>query len=315
MIRYACLGLLLAVLLQTATASNQLRLVVWNVENLFDCQDDSLRLDEEFLPTSPRRWTPARYWRKVQDVARVLMALGQDRPPELVALCEVENDSVMRDLTQRSLLRSLGYHHVMTSGSDPRGINVALLYQPSRFRLLGSRSLRVPSESHGHSPTRDVLYAWGIIPGGDTLHLAVCHLPSRRGAKPRAKAHRQLAAHLIRTLTDSLGAERLVAVAGDFNAPPHDPLFRLFGGLHDLAPQKRRPHLGTYRFQGEWQWIDHVLVSPPLLRRCTLPVLFTEPWVMQPLGEGPDFQPRRTYAGPNYLGGVSDHLAFYIDIE
>ena len=114
--------LLLGVLPGMARGQDRLRLVVWNVENLFDCHDDSLTRDEEFLPDSPRHWTKARYWHKLQDVARVVLAMGHEGPPELVALCEVENDSVMRDLTHRSLLRSLGYRYVLTTGSDLRGI-------------------------------------------------------------------------------------------------------------------------------------------------------------------------------------------------
>ena len=59
-------------------------------------------------------------------MARVITAVGEWNPPALVGLCEVENDSVLRDLTRRSPLKELSYRYVMTSSPDLRGIDVAL---------------------------------------------------------------------------------------------------------------------------------------------------------------------------------------------
>lgn len=36
--------------------------VEYNVENLFDTVHDEGKQDTEFLPSSPRHWTPRRYW-------------------------------------------------------------------------------------------------------------------------------------------------------------------------------------------------------------------------------------------------------------
>ena len=106
-------------------------LVQLNCENLFDCRHDSLKDDHEFLPEAYRRWTPSRYWKKLNRIGQEIVACGgegkQWRLPDLVALCEVENDSVLRDLTHRSLLRTARYEYVMTNSPDVRGIDVALL--------------------------------------------------------------------------------------------------------------------------------------------------------------------------------------------
>ena len=82
-----------------------------NCENLFDCRHDSLQQDTEYLPASYRHWTHYRYWRKVNRVGQEIMACGETPEglsvPDLVALVEVENDSVLFDLTRRSILLSL----------------------------------------------------------------------------------------------------------------------------------------------------------------------------------------------------------------
>ena len=102
-----------------------------NCENLFDCNHDSLKNDTEFLPDGSYRWTRTRYWRKLNHIGQAVLACGDGQDgwqlPDMVALCEVENDTVMRDLTRRSLLRSARYEYVMTDSPDERGIDVALM--------------------------------------------------------------------------------------------------------------------------------------------------------------------------------------------
>lgn len=125
------------------------RVMFYNVENLFDCRHDSLKEDREFLPDGEKKWTPSRYWRKLDALSKVVAAVGEERLPDLVGLCEVENDSVLFDLTRRSSLRALGYRYVATHSPDVRGIDVALLYQPGSFRLLESHEIPVPSAEAG----------------------------------------------------------------------------------------------------------------------------------------------------------------------
>ena len=118
-----------------------------NCENLFDCRHDSLKHDEQFLPSSDYHWTPNRYWKKVNRIGQTILSCGESNDgwslPDLVALCEVENDSCLVDLTKRSLLRKARYDYVMTHSPDERGIDVALLYSPFTFQLLQSYSIRI----------------------------------------------------------------------------------------------------------------------------------------------------------------------------
>lgn len=303
----------------TAWCGTPLRIVSWNVENLFDCRHDTLKNDFEFLPQSRRQWTWGRYWRKVNDVSRVIMDIGGDRPPALVALQEVENDSVMVALTRRGSLRSLGYEYIITDSPDQRGVDVALLYQPMQFRLVGWESVRLRINEKKQRPTRDLLHAWGSIPSGDTLHVVVCHLPSQLGGRKSKRLRRQAVAQLYQ-MADSLlcaNPNRALVVMGDFNAPAHDSSLRQ---LHELSPRllpitptKRWSADGTYRFQKTWSWIDQMWVSQSLQQRVSQPRLFSQPWMQRQLTDG-SWMPRRTYGGPTYMGGVSDHVPFYVDI-
>ena len=191
-----------------------------NCENLFDTVHDSLKNDMEFLPDGSYHWTRTRYWKKVNHLSQEIIALGELNPrgddlqseslqneqraeqgmpiynkgidwclPDMIALCEVENDSAMIALTKRSLLRKAGYEYVMTSSPDERGIDVALMYQPMSFRLLNHHSIRV-KRLPDMRPTRDILYAKGVLISDDTLHVFVVHAPSRRGGEEASRPYR-----------------------------------------------------------------------------------------------------------------------------
>ena len=118
-------------------AQTRLTIVELNTENLFDTRHDTLKNDYEFLPDSPRHWTRTKYWQKLNRIGQTIIACGEDSSgwtlPDIVGLCEVENDSVLFDLTRRSLLRKARYEYVMTASNDARGIDVALLYSPFSF--------------------------------------------------------------------------------------------------------------------------------------------------------------------------------------
>ena len=203
--------LFLAVLpVQALAQGARLTVVELNVENLFDTHHDSLKRDEDFLPEGRYRWTPSRYWRKLNRLGQTIIACGADTTrwelPDLVALCEVENDTVLHDLTRRSLLRRAGYEYVMTDSPDERGIDVALLYSPFSFRLLYSDTLRVAPPRERFRPTRDVLHACGQLATGDTLHVFVVHAPSRRGGERASRPYRMAVAHRISETIDTLSA-------------------------------------------------------------------------------------------------------------
>ena len=316
-----------------------------NAENLFDTSHDSLKNDADWLPDGRQRWTPARYWRKVNHVAQELLACVGDGLPDLVALVEVENDSVLHALTRRSLLRSAGYEYLMTESPDVRGIDVALLYQPLSFRPLCYDALSVVPLS-GMRPTRDILYVQGETlhhthggagaagaAGGagaagflrrDTLHVFVVHAPSRFGGEARTRPFRRQVAERLAAAVDALPAGARIIVAGDFNDPADAPALQFLEqhGLHNItrhAPALRSAAgdsavdvRGTYRYQGRWESIDHILVSAPLVGAVEQAAVLAAPFLLEADGRHGGRRPRRTYVGPRYQRGFSDHLPLIV---
>jgi len=310
-LRLATLSFLISHLSFSPIGAQSLTLVELNCENLFDCSHDSLKQDQEWLPASVRQWTPARYWRKVNSIGQEIISCSTESLPDLVALVEVENDSVLRDLTRRSLLRNAGYEFLMTSSPDVRGIDVALLYQPFSFRPVCYECLGIrPLE--GMRPTRDILYVRGETQRGDTLHVFVVHAPSRFGGEKATRANRRIVMERL------IGAIRLlppgasVIVAGDFNDYADSPSLQFLEqhGLCNISRRAQGSHgaQGTYRYEGRWQSIDHILVSPSLLGTVDSVYVNDAPFLLEEDKTYGGLRPLRTYHGYRYQRGFSDHL-------
>lgn len=311
-------------------AQTVFRIMEYNVENLFDLQHDTGHSDQEFLPEGNKRWNAYKYWKKQQSISRVVAAVGERHIPDLIVLCEIENDTVIRDLCKRSSLRTLGYRSIQTASEDKRGIDVAVLYQPGRFRLLQADTIRIASQQQGFRPTRDILYVQGKIVTGDTLHLIACHFPSKYDGTRAVDRHRMLAAQTLASVGDSIfrrNASANIVVTGDFNAGPNENVFRKsilkeirWHVLPSRSMNVRQDVRGTYRYQGHWGSLDHFIVSESLLSSDSR--LFLSDSVAhiadysflleRDLKYG-GFKPFRTYLGPRYQGGYSDHLPLFID--
>ena len=325
---------------QTASDTVVFRIASYNVENLFDCRHDSLHDDYEFLPQATRHWTYAKYRKKLDNLARVITALGGWTPPALVALCEVENDHVLRDLTRYSALRNNGYRYLLTQSNDLRGIDVALIYQRALFKPICQQSLRVEMPHKASRPTRDILYVSGLLLNGDTLDVLVGHFPSRRGGAKQSAPYREKAALCIKTFTDSLFRIRQraqIIVMGDFNDYPHSPLIQknlqakcpppspalpdeksLYHLLANQAAKSK--HRGSYKYQGAWQWLDHIVVSGSLICQDApfhtaehRAGVFAPPFLLTEDSKYGGMQPFCTYYGMKYQGGYSDHLPVYAE--
>ena len=289
-----------------------------NCENLFDTRHDCLRHDEEYRPASALRWTPQRYWRKLNHIGKAILSCGEldsgMMVPDMVILTEVENDSVMRDLTRRSLLRGAGYSYVMTSGPDIRGIDVALMFSPYAFRLINSHAIRVEPPS-GFRPTRDILYASGELISGDTLHVFALHAPSRRGGEAATRIYRMQVAQRVAEAVDSVrhcNQHPLILIAGDFNDYTGDASLQFLEthGVREVSAQASGRHgaMGTYRYHGVWASLDHVLCNAALTAHLHSCYVNDMPFLLVDDEKFGGKKPRRNYLGPKYLNGYSDHL-------
>ena len=118
----------------------------YNVENLFDTEDDPETDDDEFTPNGPMRYTNEIYRKKLHNIATVLQVLGDKKNKEGIALlgmAEVENDRVLNDLLSQPEIKDRGYRYVWYDSNDPRGIDVALVYNPAYFTVISSKPLHV----------------------------------------------------------------------------------------------------------------------------------------------------------------------------
>ena len=171
----------------------------------------------------------------------------------------------------------------------------------------------------------------------------VNHHPSKYGGAAESEPRRRIAVERLRFLVDSLaaiGIDRIIA-GGDFNDTPDNPVFRLLEpALAPMHMELFRRGLGTIKYDGKWDLIDHIYVSPALLdapmsapasdsssgeanrqtdkvaapsacariRILRIPFLLTRDTVHS--GE----KPLRTYTGPRHTGGVSDHLPVLLEV-
>ncbi len=313
-------------------AQDVFRAMFYNVENLFDCHNDSLKNDEEFLPDAPRVWTRSRYYNKLAKIAKVIAAAGKGQMPDLVGLCEVENDTCLTDLTEHSPLRAAGYRYVMTDSPDERGIDVALLYQRGSFKLLGKHSISIPRTQIKMRTTRDILHVSGQVLSGDTLDVFVCHLPSRSEGEERTEPRRLFAAQVLRKAADSVMnvcQHPNVLIMGDFNDyPTNRSIAKVLGAVapkDDVLPRKLYNLMadrkeGTYRYRGEWGVFDHLIVSGHLLQgQEAMRTSYNQahilrlPFLLEEDDRYGGDTPVRTYFGVKYHGGFSDHLPVCVD--
>lgn len=300
--------------------SGFLTFVELNCENMFDYTHDVGKHDTEYLPEATRHWTKKRYWHKLNNIAQELLSCSSDNGgiPDLIALCEVENDSVMRDLTKRSLLRNAGYEYLMTSSPDERGIDVALMYSPYSFAPIRSYGIRVePIE--GMRATRDILYACGETVSGDTLHVFVVHQPSRFGGEKFSRPFRKVVADRVCASVDSIRAlspEAKVMIAGDFNDAADSPSLLQYyqHGLMNITKDAVGDNgvKGTYRYQGEWESIDHILGSAYIYNKVDTAYVQASLFLLEEDAGYGGYRPRRTYVGPRYQSGYSDHLPLIV---
>ena len=300
--------------------SGFLTFVELNCENFFNYTHDTGKQDTEFLPESERHWSSKRYWRKLNMVAQELLSCSVegDGIPDLVALCEVENDSVMYDFTHRSLLRNAGYQYLVTSSPDERGIDVALLYAPASFAPIRSHAIRV-NPIEGMRATRDILYVCGETVSGDTLHVFVVHQPSKFGGEKHSRPFRLAVAQRLCESVDSIRAispDAKLIVAGDFNDGAVSPSLFVYEqhGLVNLTKQAQGENgvRGTYRYKGEWESIDHILGSSSIMNKVDTAFIHAPQFLLEEDTRYGGYRPRRTYVGPRYQGGFSDHLPLVV---
>jgi len=308
------------------------RVAFYNVENLFDLADDPIKKDEDFTPEGKQKWTAERYQKKLGQIHKVVKGIEY---PDFLGLCEVENAQVLEDLTDLKEMKKQNYDFEHFNSPDMRGIDVALLYNKSNFKVIKSYPIPVaiPDSVAADYTTRDILYVKGTYKKDHILHLFVNHWPSRYGGVEESEPKRVVTAQRLRRSVDSLfqmSNQSKIIIMGDFNdetdnksvsetlkariiIPAKEPTV-----LKNLAAETDQQGKGSYNYRGNWNMLDQIIISSGIAKAdSTITIenqkIFDADWLMfKDKKYGP--RPNRTYGGPNYYGGFSDHLAVFADL-
>lgn len=293
--------------------------VFWNLENFFDYVDGGEgESDREWSSTGSRRWTKTRFYTKCDAIAKTMFWIGEKygRMPDVIGVAEVENSGVLYKLLSSSLLRKYDYKVVHYDSHDRRGIDVALLYRSSVYRKVSS-SVTVPEYDAQKLSTRDILQVCLESVDGERINVLVNHHPSKYGGSQASESRRDAAMTAMRNLCDSLAVADSgipVIAMGDFNDTPDGEQFRMLDGvLVNKADSLFRAGQGTIRFEGKWNLIDMFMVSGSISEKSAMEILQV-PFLMTYEKKYPGLKPLRTYSGPRYIGGVSDHCPIVLTV-
>lgn len=317
----------LSLLDKAAGREDQLLVMFWNLENFFDWRRDSLNGSEseaDFTSFGKRHWTKRRFQAKCNAIAKSILWVKDEEGilPDIIGVAEVENRFVLKRLLEDTQLYRTDYGIVHYDSTDPRGIDVALLYRTSRLTLMQSRPLRVGGGTDPPLLTRDILLTKFLKSDGDSIAFLVNHHPSKYGGKTGQR--REVALRRLRDATDSLqkaGLMNIVAM-GDFNDTPENPAFGILTDgeplpLTNLAIPAAENGEGTIRYSGKWEMIDMFFISRCLASGGHIPEMnvLRLPFLMVRDNAHSGEKPLRTYTGPRYVGGVSDHCPIVVWIR
>ncbi len=314
---------------------NNYKILFYNVENLFDIYKDTLKNDEEFLPEGERFWNKHRYYNKINNTYKVIMAVGEWNPPAIIGLSEIENRKVLHDLVNNTPLVKFEYKIIHKESPDRRGIDVGFLYREELFKPLKSEFIPINFPSNPESKTRDIIYVKGIADRIDTLHIFINHWPSRWGGQLESEGRRVFVSSVLKAKVDSIfksySASNII-ITGDFNDYPDNKSINdilnasqnldsiLEDQLYNLSAQLfKTKNIGTYKYQGEWGVLDQFIVSGNLLKNGNKiqtsvndTYIFNADFLLEPDEGYFGYKPFRTFIGYKYNGGFSDHLPTYL---
>ncbi|WP_298878911.1 endonuclease/exonuclease/phosphatase family protein [uncultured Polaribacter sp.] len=303
----------------------------YNVENLFDTVDNPNTFDDDFTIDGKRNWNHKRYNDKIKKLGSVISQLGNEKSyyaPAIVGLVEVENAKVVEDLANSKYLKKHHYDFVHYDSPDDRGIDVALLYNKQMFELLGSENfpLYLEDEEGERDYTRDVLVVYGNL-NGELVHILVNHWPSRREGTEESEYKRIEAAKLARSIVEVIQAKTYnakIMIMGDFNDDPTSKSIKDYLITEDFYnPMESlldRDEMGTLTYDGKWNLFDQIIISKNFFEKedgkhyFKHAEVFNKKWLKIFRGKLKG-SPFRTYIGPWYQGGFSDHFPVYLYLK
>ncbi|MBR9846534.1 MAG: endonuclease [Algicola sp.] len=302
----------------------------YNVENLFDINDNGFTHDNDFLPHSAKRWTKKRYERKLHKLSEVISKIGFNaiqKPPTIIGIAEAENRKVLQDLIETDSLKHYNYDIVHYDSKDERGIDVGFIYNKDEFELENSKpfSIYLEKDDGVQDFTRDILLVSGKL-NGELIHCIVNHWPSRRDGLEESSVNRLTASQKTLEIIELIKANQInpkIIVMGDFNDNPNNESVKmlnekghLFNPMKTLVSYAR----GTQNHNFKWNMFDQILFSTNFFETDDFSLkfetanIFDEKFLTQYHGKFKG-HPFRTYVGKKYKGGFSDHFPVYIRLS
>ncbi len=299
----------------------------YNIENLFDIENDPHTDDDDFLPTSAKRWTSKRYQNKLRKLGAVISKIGEENAelaPIIIGLAEVENKQVLSDLVRSKNLIEEKYSYIHYDSLDERGIDVALLYKSDVFEITNSETFSVylQNELGERDYTRDILLVQGIL-NDEKINIIVNHWSSRREGEKETEFKRIAAAKKVNDIITKIEKEHMnskTIVMGDFNDNPNNDSLLLIekeSALYNPFKTVWSHDNGSLNYDFRWNLFDQILFSNSFFDTTNSNLIFDKAEVFnskfltQYHGKYKG-QPFRTYVGKKYIGGYSDHFPVYV---
>ena len=309
---------------------NGIRIAFYNVENLFDIENDPVKRDDEFTEKGDKHWNERKYRTKLHHISKVAASVGGWEAIELIALCELENRRVIEDLLNLTPLKEDGYKIVHFESPDRRGIDVGFIYLPEKIQLIHTEAIPIIFPWDKKYKTRDILYARMVILQADTIDFYVNHWPSRWGGQLETENARMHVAKTLLAHRNNLESPKQMIAVGDFNDAPIDKSMKdVFKAELDTSLKAEYYNMmypyvdkqGTNKYQGDWNIIDQFIVSESLFHskiglqiKNKSAIIFNADYLLEPDPKYEGMQLNRTYLGMRYKGGYSDHLPIYLDL-
>lgn len=300
----------------------------WNIENLFDANDDFNKEDEEFLPDGTKEWTQKKIDVKMEKLSQVIKWMNNGNGPDILGVQEVEHKHLLETLLKR-YFSDKNYKIAYAESPDMRGIDNGLIYNADRFKVLSVEPIFV--ELPNNHPTRYILEVeFESRNNGAKFLVYVNHWPSRGGGEEKSRPNRIKAAKVLRAKIDSLyrvDKNKNIVILGDFNDElSNRSLSEVLWvqeftcstiinpkRLYDLSYEEFKAGNGTYLYQGDWNMLDHMIISNGLLSDGRIKYLCNSFELIKPSFMLTKYGKYKgaatpTFGGRRYLGGYSDHI-------
>lgn len=310
----------------------------YNLENLFDPIDDTLKLDEESPIMKLRENRKIIYNHKLSNMAKVIAEIGVTEKigsPDIIGIAEIENRTVLEDLINTSPLNQFDYGIIHYDSPDIRGIDVGLIYRKSSFIPVHHRAyeLKLWDETGQRNYTRDQLLVSGYL-NNEKIHIIINHWPSRRGGQVKSNFKREKAAYLTTVITSEiyqLDSLAKIIIMGDLNDDPHNSSLKNIlktkkhardtkdGEFYNPYELLFKKGGNTLAYGDNINLFDQIIVNGQLISKnkkyngysFLKAGIFNPPYLTTSTGKYKGY-PFRSFSTSGFTGGYSDHYPVYI---